>query len=107
VTNADICPVSAYAVAILSVSFSTCDIKRVCLCFDVINSFKFILFNDLFPSKLIELMVGFSITLIFKTLLTNVISTVLKNNVFFLCFAKQSSIETGYMHFQFEPWKDL
>ena len=89
VTIADIRPVSAYAVAILSVSFSTCDINRVCLCFYVINSFKFISFNDLFPSKLIEFIVGFSITLIFKTLLINVISTVLKYDDFFmLCKAE-------------------
>ena len=89
VTIADIRPVSAYAVAILSVSFSTCEIKRVCLCFDVINSFKLISLNVLFPSKLIEFMVGFSITFIFKILLTIEISTVLKYDDFFmLCKAE-------------------
>ena len=43
----------------------------------------------LFPSKLIEFIVGFSITLIFKILLTSDISTDLKYDDFFmLCNAE-------------------
>ena len=76
--EADIRPVSAYADAIISESLSVFEIERVCRAFDEINSYKLSSCNILLPSKFIELIVGFSITLILSTLFLSAIVTVLK-----------------------------
>ncbi len=78
VIEADIRPVSAYAEAITSESFSVLEIERVWRSLEKINSDKFSSFNVLLPSKLIVLIVGFSITFIVNILLTNETVAVLK-----------------------------
>ena len=78
VIEADMRPVSEYAEAIASASFSVFEIERVCLSLEKINSDKFSSCNALLPSKFIVLIVGFSTTFIINTLFSNETVTVLK-----------------------------